>query len=155
MDVYKTPSAQVSEPFEIKPRPIQGVIFGALTDLVLSVVFFAGFALAMGFYMASNGATEQQIAQLFIAIEEDPTLLAASYVIGGASSAVGGYVCARYARINELRYGCVLAGLLSLLSILFESTPTLVVTGMLLTWIAVLSGCYWGRLRNRQDASAV
>lgn len=155
MDVYKAPTAQVAVPHEIKPQPIRGVILGALADLFLSTVFFVGFALAMGVYMASKGASENQIAQFLVNIEQDNATLVASYLIGGASSAVGGFICARNARVNEYRYGCVLASLLSVLSVAFESETMLVVTGISMTWIAVLTGSYWGRQRNLQDEQAV
>lgn len=154
MDVYKAPVAQVSVPHEIQSRPVRGVILGALADLLLSTVLFVGFALAMGAYMASKGASENQIAQFLISIEHDNAALAASYLIGGASSAVGGYICARNARVNEYRYGCVLASLLSVLSVAFESEPVLMLTGIALTWIAVLTGCHWGRQSNRHELSS-
>lgn len=155
MDVYKAPTAQVVVPHEFKSRPIRGVIFGAIADLLLSTVLFIGFALAVGAYMASQGASEHQIAQFFVNLDQNNDALAVSYLIGGTSSAVGGFICARNARVNEYRYGCVLASLLSLLSIAFETEPVLMATGLLMTWIAVLTGSHWGRQRNLQDDEAV
>lgn len=155
MDVYKAPTAQVAVPHEIKSRPIRGVILGALADLLLSTVLFVGFTLALGAYMASQGASENQIAQFLMTIDQDNNAIVASYLIGGAGSAVGGFICARNARVNEYRYGCILASLLSMLSVAFESEPALIVTGILMTWIAVLTGSHWGRQRNLQDEQAV
>lgn len=151
MDVYKAPTAQVAVPHEFKSRPIRGVIFGAFADLLLSTVLFVGFALAVGAYMASQGATENQIAQFLVNLDQDNDALVASYLIGGASSAVGGFICARNARVNEYRYGCILASLLSVLSVAFEHEPMLIATGVAMTWIAVLAGSHWGRQRNLQD----
>lgn len=154
MDVYKTPAAQVDVPLPIKSRPVRGVLLGALTDILFSTVLFVAFAMAMSAYMASKGASENQIAQFLVSMEQDNVALAASFVIGGAGSVVGGLVCARNARVNEYRYGCVLASILSTLSVAFESDLMLLSVSIALTWLAVLTGCWWGKQRNQGDRLA-
>lgn len=151
MEVYKAPLAQVAVPQDIKSQPVKGVIFGALLDVVLSTVLFVGFALATGAYMASHGASEQQILQFMQAIEQDNVSVAASMLIGGGCSALGGFVCARYAREHELRYGCILAAILTVLSVAFETDMGMLALSIGVTWVAVLAGCGWGQRRNRSE----
>lgn len=151
MDLYKAPVAQVAIPSEVPSRPIRGILLGALADLVLSTVLFIAYALIVGMYMTRQGATENQVAQFFMSLEQDNTTLIASYLVGGIGSALGGYICARYSRIHEYRYGCILAFIMSLFGAYFETDPVLLMSGLVLTWIAIFSGIYWGRLRNLQE----
>lgn len=151
MDVYKTPEAQVSTPHDFKPQPIKGVIVGALVDILLSAFLFTVFALVLGAFLASQGASETQIARLFSAIDNDTRVAVASFVISGIGSASGGHVCARYARIHEYRCGMVLATLLTVLSALFEQDAVLLAMGVAVTWAAVMAGVYFAVARNRKE----
>lgn len=152
MDLYKAPVAQVVVPCEVPSRPIRGILFGAIADIVLSTVLFVGYALAVGVYMATEGATENQVAQFFLALEQDETTMIVSYIVGGLGSALGGYICARYARVHEYRYGAILALVMTVFGAFFESNVVLLASGVMLTWIAIFAGVYWGRLRNLQEA---
>lgn len=152
MDLYKAPDAQVVVPAEMPSRPIRGIVYGAIADIFLSTVLFIGYAFAVGVYMATHGATENQVAQFFLALEQDETTMIVSYLVGGMGSALGGFICARYSRMHEYRYGAILALVMSVFGAFFESNAVLLASGVMLTWIAIFAGVYWGRLRNVQEA---
>lgn len=151
MDVYKAPAAQVELPVEVPARPIRGVILGAIADLVVSAALFISFTLFMGAYMAAKGSSQEDVTRFFMSLEQDNSTLIASYVMGSVGSLMGGYVCARNARVNEYAYGCVLATIMSLLSGALESDLGSLATGIAFTWLAVMAGCHWGRVRNQQE----
>jgi hypothetical protein len=102
--------------------------------------------------MASQGASENQIADFFLSFEQSGAGMIASYVIGGTGSALGGYISARYSRVHEYRYGSVLVLIMASLSVFFEADAVLMASGVALTCIATYAGIYWGVLRNAQDA---
>ena len=72
--------------------------------------------------------------------------------MGSVGSLMGGYVCARNARVNEYAYGCVLATIMSLLSGALESDLGSLATGIAFTWLAVMvESLPLGRVRNQQE----
>ena len=97
--------------------PVKGMILGVVVDLGGSLI--ASFALFFlwAIWLGASGLDPEGIAQTMT--EPDPlsTVSLVSYVLGGAFSWFGGYVCARVARETELQCAAVVATVSSLVAL--------------------------------------
>ena len=151
MDVYQAPKAEVATAREVKSRPIKGILYGLILDLVLSALCMMAFAVALSAYMATEGYDETQIGLLLDSALTDSRFLIVTYLIGGTCSLLGGYTCARYARRREYVSSMILATILSVIGALFSESSSELAISTLLTFLSVLAGAHWGKLRNQTD----
>ncbi len=133
--------------------PWKGVVLGVLTDMGGTLLFGALLGVAYGIFMASHGVAPQEITRTMTE-QNSALVMGFSYAFGALFSLLGGYVCARIVRRNEMRWALV-TGVISagLGSLLFGSDdgPGMEVLGDALTLGAVAIGGWLARRRNRRE----
>lgn len=154
---YQAPAAPLADRVPVKPRPVLGIVVGALIDLLgttgFGIVVGAGYAV----YFMTQGM-DPEVVGARMAEDFGPTapLGIAMMLVGLLISSLAGYVCARMAKRSEYRY----AAILSVISVSFG----LLVGGaqhgwafnglmIVLTVSAILLGARFGLGKNRQLAA--
>lgn len=149
---YAPPVSDVSVSKERKGTAWKAILFGLLVDIGGTTIFaFVGGMLAV-ILLTSQGMDEAQLDQLFS--ERSSPLMIAMTVIGGLFSVLGGYVCARIAKQNELRLAGVMALITSLFNIYFGDDNRGMTLDLLLYAagiVSVLFGSWLGMRRNQRD----
>jgi CHASE2 domain-containing sensor protein len=105
-----------------------------------------------GVALGVSGAGEEQIAAAADFSSTDSWQFYAGTLLGLAFSVLGGYVCARVARRNEMRLGAVTAALSAVLGLLISADQFQLGTNLSMTLaaiIAVMTGARLGQARNR------
>jgi len=149
---YTPPSADV-EDFPSPPgSPIKAIVLGLLVDIGGTMVVASALAFAYAFFLARQGLGKQEIASVMENQSLGTWYGAFNMLIGVGFSFLGGLVCARTVRRSELRFGALLASLLTLLGLVFAGSrlPLLELLGTsALTIVAVMAGATYGRAKDR------
>ena len=150
---YKAPTTAVRDPPAPPRSPIVAVLAGLAVDL--GGTFVVGIAIGIGYAatLASEGKAPEQIQEAMTTSDASSGSFIAVSAVGGLFSLLGGYVCARVARRNELRVTAFLALLVVVLGFLMSGGSESLDAGVLaalnlLTIAAVLLGGEIGRRRN-------
>jgi hypothetical protein len=149
---YKPPTAPVKDAPAPPRSPIVAVIAGLAVDF--GGTFVGGIALGVGYaaMLASEGQVPEQIQESLTAPEALSGYFVVSSALGALFSFLGGYVCARTVRRNELRVTAFLALVVVVLGLLLSRGTTLGAGALaalhLLTIAVVLLGGEVGRRRN-------
>jgi hypothetical protein len=134
-------------------NPYKAVLFGVLTDIVGTSAASVMLSLVWGIVLAAGGASADDIMQAARDLDPGSAFAIVSYVIGGAFSFLGGYVCARVARHDELKWGSIVA-LTSMafgLAISSDAQSTeLNVLLSILSIVAVMAGAWLGARHNQR-----
>lgn len=155
---YATPVAAAGGPAEpVRPgSPLRAVLLGLLVDLggttLVGILFVLGYAVWLG----ASGLPAEEVAARMGAIGPTTSVGLVLTALGGLLSLLGGYVCARVARANELRVALVMAAVSCSVGVLVSVGSTaLPVTLALavLSLAAILGGAALGRRRNRREAA--
>ena len=152
MNPYAPPEATVKDLPAKAGSAFKAVAFGLGADI--GGTFVAGIALALiyGVVLGASGASTEEIMASTKAIGTDSWLFYAGTLVGLAFSVLGGYVCARIARRDEMRLGAILAGLSALIGVLFSGEAYQLGTLISLTLAgigAVMIGARLGYTKNR------
>jgi hypothetical protein len=152
MNPYAPPEATVKDLPAKAGSAFKAVAFGLGADI--GGTFVAGIALALiyGVVLGASGASTEEIMASTKAIGTDSWLFYAGALVGLAFSVLGGYVCARIARRDEMRLGAILAGLSALIGVLFSGEAYQLGTLISLTLAgigAVMIGARLGYTKNR------
>jgi hypothetical protein len=136
-----------------RPRgaPWKGVLFGVLTDIVGTTAAAVLLSMVYGIVMAASGVSVEEMTETLA--KPDPTSLISiiGMVIGTGFSVLGGYVCARVARQDELKWASLVAVASVVISFLMSSQAygaELHVLFGILTIAAVMAGGYLGARHN-------
>jgi hypothetical protein len=152
MNPYAPPEATVKDlPAKAGPA-FKAVALGLGADI--GGTFLAGIVLALiyGVVLGASGASTEEIVASTKAIGTDSWLFYAGALVGLAFSVLGGYVCARIARRDEMKLGAILAGLSALIGVLFSGEAYQLGTLISLTLAgigAVMIGARLGYTKNR------
>jgi uncharacterized membrane protein len=129
---------------------------GAIVDLGGTIVAAIVMALAYSTYLTSRGVPGEQVQQTLESAPIGSAYFNIAVAVGVFFSALGGYVCAAYARKNTYQVGLVLAAIVSMIGLTFggqghsELFDTLTVV---VTVAAVMSGTWFHtRKDNRKQA---
>jgi hypothetical protein len=149
---YAPPLAALKDGPAAAGSPVKAVALGLLTDVggtfAAAVVLMVVYGVALGV----SGAGEEQIAAAADFSSTDSWQFYAGTLLGLAFSVLGGYVCARVARRNEMRLGAVTAALSAVLGLLISADQFQLGTNLSMTLaaiIAVMTGARLGQARNR------
>lgn len=147
---YAPPVSDVLVIKERKGASWKAILFGLLVDIggTTATAFVGGMVAVI--LLTSQGVDETQLEQLF----SDPSspLMIAMTVLGGFFSVLGGYVCARVAKQNELKLGGVMALISTLFAIVLDGESNgmdllLYAAGI----VSVLFGSWLGMRRNQRS----
>lgn len=133
--------------------PVKAVLFGFLVDfggtmgsgLVLGLIFAA--------FLISAGRSSDEVMRFLSDPPEFSALWTTSTLVGLAFSLLGGYVCARVARRDELRLAAISATLTlgaGLVITRHHRHIGLLLLLVVLTYVAALGGARLGRRKNRR-----
>jgi hypothetical protein len=152
MNPYAPPEATVKDLPAKAGSAFKAVALGLGADI--GGTFLAGIALALiyGVVLGASGASTEEIVASTKAIGTDSWLFYAGALVGLAFSVLGGYVCARIARRDEMKLGAILAGLSALIGVLFSGEAYQLGTLISLTLAgigAVMIGARLGYTKNR------
>lgn len=149
---YAPPSAAVQDLSERAGSPLKAIALGLLVDVGGTTVGSLLLGAIYGIALAASGASLDELAAAGEGPATDSWLFWISTAMGLVFSVLGGYVCARIARRNELRLGAILAALSALLGYLIASGHYELGTFLSLTIAsiaAVIGGARLGYWKNR------
>lgn len=150
---YRPPGAAVRDVAAPAGAPVKAAVYGVLIDVGGSIV--AGLILVTLFsaLLAADGASMDEIQRALG--EPDPTswFSLIGFVIGFATSFLGGYVCARVAAKGEMRPVGVVAAVSGVAGLLMGSGSYALEWNALLALLSmatVFAGGWVGAQRNRR-----
>jgi hypothetical protein len=151
---YRAPGAVVADQDRPRGSPAKAVTFGVLVDIVGSTVAGAILTFVYSMMLAVRGAAAEEIEQAATTIDPGSTVSIIGYAIGTGFSFLGGYVCARVAGRDELKWASVVAMisiglgfLIGLWAYPLELNVALAILGI----GAVMAGGYAGARRNARN----
>jgi hypothetical protein len=149
---YAPPGAALQDLPVKAGSPLKAIILGLVVDLVGTMVGSLLLGAIYGIALAASGASFDELAAAGEGVATDSWLFWITTAMGLAFSVLGGYVCARIARRNELRLGAILALLSALIGYLIAAGHYELGTFLSLTiasMAAVIGGARLGQARNR------
>lgn len=154
---YAPPSATVATAEQQRGSPWKAVVLGLLTDIGGSIIASVVIGIAYAALLASSGMAQDDAMQAFADLEQNTTLMLLMYGVGGLFSVLGGYVCARIVRYNELRWAMLVAFGSATTGVLLGSQDEPAAQLLLLgaTVAAVLLGAWLGARVNRRRLAAL
>lgn len=148
---YTTPRSQLDG--GPPHRPISGVVYGLVVDLGGTLIWSFLIFIAM----AASGLNQNQMQDLMAARFPPSAFFIAAAMGGLFMSYLGGYVCARYARRNEYRFGTIFLVLTFAAGSLLSSEAPMTTVRAFLYGVNVVV-IYWGVsvgvARNARDVAA-
>ncbi len=149
---YAPPAAALQELPAKAGSPLKAVTLGLLVDIGGTTAGSLLLGILYGIWLAASGVSVEEIAAASEGAIKESWLFWISTAMGLGFSLLGGYVCARIARRNELRLGGILAVLSALLGYLLASGYYELGTFLSLTLAsigAVMFGAHLGYRKNR------
>ena len=149
---YAPPGAALQDLPAKAGSPLKAIMFGLVVDMVGTTVGSLLLGAIYGIALAASGASLDELGAAAEGAAADSWLFWISTAMGLAFSVLGGYVCARIARRNELRLGAILALVSAILGYLIASGHYELGAFLSLTIAsiaAVMGGARLGQARNR------
>lgn len=156
---FTPPGSKLADQPDLAPgSPLKAVAVGAIVDIGATIAGGAALSIVFAMVLAGSGASAEEFSMQMLRQSGWTPFTLLATALGAASSALGGYACARIARRDEARLGWILAGISTLLGLVFAGSESAfildqVLVGALLTVIGVLVGTRIGTARNRRDAA--
>lgn len=152
---YSPPEAPLADQPPPPGSPWKAVGLGLLVDIGGTMVLGTVFAILAGVVMASQGYSAEEAEATFSGPVLDSWVSAGAMLLGLGCSVVGGYVCARIVRRQELTFAAIQGVLANVLGLLLASGPDAADDRPFLllavSFVAVMAGAVWGQLRNRRQ----
>lgn len=154
---YAPPSATVTTAAQQRGSAWKAVVLGLLTDIGGSIITSVVIGIAYAAVLASSGMAQEEAMQAFMELEQNTTLMLLMYSVGGLFSVLGGYVCARIVRYNELRWAMFVAlGSAAAGAVLgSQEEPAMQILLLGTTVASVLLGAWLGARVNRRRLAAL
>jgi MFS-type transporter involved in bile tolerance (Atg22 family) len=149
---YAPPQAALKDAPPKAGSAIKAVTLGLLADIGGTAAVTIVFMMAYGIVLGASGAGVEEITAATDLTSTESWLFYATALLGLACSVLGGYVCARTARRNEMRLGAVLAILSAILGALLGGDQYQLGTLLSMTLAsigAVMVGARLGHAKNR------
>lgn len=152
---YQPPAAVVRDLAPRRGSPVKAVLYGVLIDIGGSFGGGVVLVLAYSIVLASSGASAEDIQRALSASDPVSWLSIAGFAIGTAASFLGGFVCARVARLNERRWVGIVASVSALVSLLTGADFALEWNAVLAlaSMATVFAGGWAGERSNRRRAA--
>ena len=109
MDPYQAPKATIADPAAGLGSPVKAVVLGLLTDVGGTFLGNALIGVVYSAYLAAHGVGVDRIPEEMQAAFQQGWGFALATAVGSACSLLGGYVCARISRRQDLTLAWVLA----------------------------------------------
>jgi len=146
---YEPPRSDVQDVVPIRPRPVKGIVVGAVVDLGGTLVASIVLSVIVSFRLASQGMTPEEIQQALVNLSMTSGLSIFSMVLGTGFSVLGGYVCATYAKKDIYGCGVILGVIVCTAGIMMGGMQQSIAMDLLMvlvTFAAVLFGAWlYGR----------
>lgn len=156
---YDVPRSEIRAVAELRPgSAVKAVSLGLVVDFVGTLVFGFLAAIVYGAMLVQAGVPVEQIAERMTTVSLLSGFGLAAILGGSLFSLLGGYVCARIAKADELRIGAVMAVLACLLGFWMGSGTYPLLENLLmvvLTFGVVMAGAALGRRRNARERMAL
>jgi hypothetical protein len=154
---YAPPSASLRDAPRPPKSPIVSVVAGIAIDLVGSLLAGGVLGIIYAASLTAQGMSEQEVSAALENIPVGSWFFVFGTSVGLAFSFLGGYVCARLARKDELRLGAIVGAISAVAGMLFGaeyygSALNLLMAALVV--IVVLAGAIYGRRRNVAAALA-
>lgn len=106
---YRPPEAVVRDQDRPRGSPLKAVTLGVLADIVGTAAASVLLSFIYGIVLAAGGASADEITEAAAHVDPGSALSIFGFVIGAGFSFLGGYVCARVAGRDELKWASVVA----------------------------------------------
>ena len=106
---YRPPEAVVKDQDRPRGSPLKAVTFGVLTDILGTSAASVLLSFVYGIVLAAGGASVEEITEAAAHVDPASPVSIIGFAIGTGFSFLGGYVCARVAGRDELRWASVVA----------------------------------------------
>jgi hypothetical protein len=106
---YRPPDAAVADQDRPRGAPWKAVLFGVLTDIVGTTAASAILSMVYGIVMAASGVSVEELTETLAKPDPTSPISIIGMIIGTGFSVLGGYVCARVAGRDELKWASVVA----------------------------------------------
>ena len=106
---YRPPEAVVRDQDRPRGAPLKAVTLGVLTDIVGTAAASVLLSFIYGIVLAAGGASVEEITEAAAHVDPASPVSIIDFAIGTGFSFLGGYVCARVAGRDELRWASVVA----------------------------------------------
>lgn len=137
---FTPPRAELAERPELTPgSPIKAVLLGLAVDLGGSIVTALLVGIAYGVSLVNEDMSNEEFTAAISQITPDSGIFIATFAVGMAFSALGGYVCARIAKRSEYRYGAILATLSAAFGILISAGQYSILQHVLFSFATIAS----------------
>ena len=148
---YVPPAAELKDSPRPPGSPVKAIILGFLADIAATLVGGTILGFGYAFILGRQGLKPEQISSVLQHQTMTTGFGLVSLLVGTLGSFLGGWICGRIVRRNEFRFGAILAGLLTLLGLLFAarlSLPEMLVASVL-TVGSVMAGAALARSGNK------
>jgi len=148
---YRPPEAVVKDQDRAYGSPLKAVTFGVLTDILGTTAASILLSFIYGIALAVGGASAEEITQAATQADPGSGLSIIGFVIGTGFSFLGGYVCARVAGRDELKWASVVAVISIGIGFLIGAQVYAAELNVLLAILgigAVMAGGYVGARQN-------
>ena len=106
---YRPPEAVVKDQDRPRGSPLKAVTLGVLADIVGTTAASVILSFIYGIVLAAGGASAYEIMQAAADVDPASPVSVIGFVIGTGFSFLGGYVCARVAGRDELKWASLVA----------------------------------------------
>ena len=150
---YRAPEAVVKDQDRPRGSPLKAVTLGVLADIVGTTAASVLLSFVYGIVLAAGGASAEEITQAAAHVKPGSALSILGFFIGTGFSFLGGYVCARVAGRDELKWASVVAVISIGLGFLIGAQVYAAELNVLLAIFgiaAVMAGGYVGARQNQK-----
>ena len=148
---YRPPEAVVKDQDRAHGSPLKAVTFGVLTDILGTTAASILLSFIYGIVLATGGASAEEITQTAAQADPGSAISIIGFVVGTGFSFLGGYVCARVAGREELKWASVVAVISIGIGFLIGAQVYAAELNVLLAILgigAVMAGGYVGARQN-------
>jgi hypothetical protein len=149
---YAPPQAALKDAPPAAGSPVKAVTLGLVADIGGTLAGAVVFMVIYGIVLGVSGASAEEITAATDFTSTDSWQFYVTTLIGLGFSVLGGYVCARIARRNEMQLGAVLAVLSAAIGVLLGGDQYQLGTLLSVTLAsigAVMVGARLGYAKNR------
>lgn len=150
---YRAPEAVVKDQDRPRGSPLKAVTLGVLADIVGTTAASVLLSFVYGIVLAAGGASVEEITEAAAHVDPASPVSIIGFAIGTGFSFLGGYVCARVAGRDELKWASVVAVISIGLGFLIGAQVYAAELNVLLAIFgiaAVMAGGYVGARQNQK-----
>jgi hypothetical protein len=154
---YATPVSEVKTSAGVKTgSAVKAVTVGVAVDIGGSLIVGIVLSIAYGIYLATTGASAEQIESSMTNMPVDSWFFIFGAVIGSAFSVLGAYLCTRIARHSEYKLGAIMAAIsisFGLFVGIDQYSPLVNVVMVIAALASITLGVWLGIAKNKLQGS--